>query len=65
MHDENTFHINSSEDFQLVNDAICEALDCNELASKKVPVNVGKYGILEFFVCKYHVSIFQEDNFND
>jgi hypothetical protein len=40
---------------------ICEASNCPNEATEKIPVSVGKFGTMEFLVCKCHVSIFEED----
>jgi hypothetical protein len=41
-------------------DRICEAADCEQLATEQIDVSAGKFGTVKLFVCPKCVGKFQE-----
>jgi hypothetical protein len=40
---------------------ICEAVDCNNIGTKRIVLSVGKFGVIELLVCSNCVPKFKED----
>lgn len=39
---------------------LCEAYGCKEVATKKIQVSVGKFGMIELYVCLNCVAKFED-----
>lgn len=45
---------------QVESNIICEAWDCNEVATKTIGVNAGTYGVIQLYVCRDCISKFED-----